>query len=104
MTSKRSRTEISLETKYNIICFYDKNKSIKKCEIWEKFKIKPQTLSDILSKSQTIKDQHEKNRIAENIKRIKNIKYLQTSKVFIEWFSIIRSEHPDLHISGEILR
>jgi len=54
MTSKRSRTEIYMETKYNIICFYDKSKSIKKCEISEKFKIKPQKLYNILSKSQTV--------------------------------------------------
>jgi len=100
MTTKRSRTEISLETKYNIICFYDKNKSIKKCEISEKFKIKPQTFSDILTKSQTIKDQYKKNRISGNIKRIKNIKYHQTSKALIEWFSIMKSERPDLPISS----
>ena len=68
------------------------------------FKIKPQTLSDILSKSHTTKEQYEKNKIFGNVNRIKNTKFLQKSMALVEWFSIMRSERPGLPIIGKILR
>ena len=44
--NKRERVARTLEEKYNIVSFYEKNPNMKQLDIAKTFDMKPQTISD----------------------------------------------------------
>lgn len=102
--SKRSRTEISIEKKYEIIMFKEKNPNAKNTEIERKFDVKQQTLTAILKNAEKIKNKYGSSCINNQIKRLKTTKFDKTSTALLQWFTASRATNPELPISGEMLR
>lgn len=104
MYIKRTRIDINLERKYEIVCFAEQNKTMKQKDIAQHFGVKIQTLNDILKNKLMILKRYNSESVTGNLKRMKTLKFMQTSKALLEWFTIMRTEQPSISINGEILR
>jgi hypothetical protein len=104
MGSKRQRTELTLERKFEVICYAEQYPTQKKVNIAEHFNIKQQTLSDMLKNATKIKDRYMNEHVTGNTKRIKIIKFPLTAKALLQWFTAKRVDHSELPVSGEMLR
>lgn len=103
---KRSRNDLSLERKYEIVAFAESHPAMKNVHFAQKFNIKPQTMSDLLKNKEKIKEKYTSisDFTAGKTKRVKVSKFENTSTALTHWFTGMRTNKPGIPISGEVLR
>ena len=77
---------------------------MKKVNIATHFNIKQQTVSDMLKNAAKVKEMYKNEYVTGNSKRIQTTKLAETAKTLLQWFTAMRANHPELPVSGEMLR
>ena len=101
MAKRKSR---SYENKLKILKFVEDNPSMKRCDIAEKFSVKPQTFNDLIKNADKIKVNVETRKgQSPSLKRARLITNQDVDTALITWFRQ-HSENPDLQIDGLMLQ